>query len=682
VIQRILVATDRSDTATRAVAWAAEMSDRYAAELLVLQVVAPEHLTGQEGEGVSGEAADQLAALTEQVSGERGRALLVYDSDPADAIVRACAQERVDLVVVGNVGMRDRTEFLLGSVPNRVSHNARCSVVIVNTALPDATAGSGQQGSPDGAGPTGPTGPTEGELLGRAAHVAQVFAKFGLGDLLQRGRDDGAERARRFRSALEELGPTFAKLGQILSTRPDLLPASVVAELADLQDHVTPLTESEVVGVMEEELKVPWEDVFASIEPDPLASGTIAQVHRATLVGGRRVVVKVQRPTAEADIRQDLGLLERFAEQAAGRPAFRQVVDVPAIIDHLSSSLVRELDFRHEAANIERMREVLAPFDRLAVPDVYHDLSTGRLLVLQEIQGIPLLRAPEGKARREAARQLLEAYYQQVLAVGFFHADPHPGNLMWWNDTIYLLDLGMVGEVDAGLRESLLLLLLAFWQEDTAFLAEAMLGLAAAPAPPDLDETAFQAELADLLATYRHLSLKELRLGPLLQQLTEISVRHRVRLPSSLALIGKAFGQMQLAAAELDPSLDPFSVAGSFYLRQLAGQMRTMTNPGRVFYESQKLRARLVRLLEGFERVLGVRGGTGLQVDLLGAQDLTVAIRRAGRRIAVGLAAATAIVGTAVIASAAHPRAWATVLFGIVAALLTGGLLADVLRHR
>jgi ubiquinone biosynthesis protein len=343
---------------------------------------------------------------------------------------------------------------------------------------------------------------------------------------------------------------------------------------------------------------------------------------------------------------------------------------------------VRELDFRHEAANIEQMRDVLAGFDRLSVPGVHTDLSTRRLLVMQEIQGIPLLEAPEGTARREAARQLVEAYYQQVLTAGFFHADPHPGNLMWWNDTIYLLDLGMVGEVDAGVRESLLLLLLAFWQEDTAFLAEAMLGLATGPPPADFDRAAFADELADLLATYRHVSLSELRLGPLLQQLTEISVRHRVRLPSSLALIGKAFGQMQLAAAELDPSLDPFSVAGSFYLRQLAGSMRAAVNPAHLFYEGQKLRARATRLLEGLERILGVRGGTGLQVDFRGAQDLTAAIGLAGRRIAIGLAAATAILGTAVTASAAHSATWLTAIFGTAAVLLTGGLLAGVLRRR
>jgi ubiquinone biosynthesis protein len=667
VIDRVLVATDRSDTATRAVAWAAEMSGRFDAELLVLQVIAPEHLPEHAGrEAAAAEGA--LAELTRELCGDRGRALVIYDSDPAQAIVRTCEQEDVDLVVVGNVGMRDRTEFLLGSVPNRVSHNARCSVVIVNTA---GTAGPPRP-SVDATDP----GPTEGQLLGRAARVAQVFARFGL------SRDgSGASRARRLRDALEELGPTFAKLGQILSTRPDLLPAEVVAELATLQDHVTPLSEAEIVAVMEKELKVPWEDVFSGIEPDPMASGTIAQVHRATLVGGERVVVKVQRPAAETQIRQDLGLLELFAAKAASRPAFQQVTDLPAIIGHLSSSLLLELDFGNEAANIERMRQVLAPFDRLAVPAVHTGLSTGRLLVMQEIQGIPVLRAPLGEARREAARQLLEAYYHQVLTAGFFHADPHPGNLMWWDDKIYLLDLGMVGEVDAGTREALLLLLLAFWQEDTDFLAEAMLGLAEARPPAGFDEAAFQADLAGLLASYRHLSLRELRLGPLLQQLTEISVRHRVRLPSSLALIGKAFGQMQLAAAELDPSLDPFTVAGDFYLRQLAGRMRTAVNPRQLFYEGQKVRMRFGRLLEGLERALGVRGGSGLQVELTGVPELTAAIGRAGRRIAIGLASATAIVGTAVTAAAAHPVAWATAVFGAAAVVLTGGLLADIARR-
>ena len=649
MIQRILVATDRSDTATRAVEWAAEMAERYGAELLLLQVVVPEHLVGASED--QGAALGELAGLAERCAGSRGRARIEYDSQPADAIVQVADEEQADIVVVGNVSMSDRTQFLLGSVPNRVSHTAPCSVVIVNTAD-----GNGRTARTGPAGGDGEFEPTEGQLLGRAARIAAVLGKYGLGNRVSsdssRGSDgSGSERlssedvrAQRFRRALEELGPTFAKLGQILSTRPDLLPPAFVRELTALQDQVTPLTERQVVEVMERELRVPWEDVFASIEPHPMAAGTIAQVHRAILVSGERVVVKVQRPNAQEEILADLGLLEQLAAKAAGRKAFTEVIDVPAIVAHLSSSLRRELDFRHEAGNLERMRDVLAPFDRLAVPRVYAELTTARLLVMEEVQGIPVQDAPAGEARRAAGRQMLEAYYQQVMADGFFHADPHPGNMMWADGTVYLLDLGMVGEVNAELRRSLLLLLLAFWREDVGFLAELMVSLSAEPVDARFEEDAFRAELADLVSRYRHLPLNELRLGPLLQQLTEMSVRHGVRLPAALALIGKAFGQMQLAAAELDPTLDPFSVAGSFYMRQLGERLRTSADPRQVFFEAQKLRIRADRVLESLERVIGARPGAGLQVEMTRNDQLTAVIDRTGKRITFGLTAAAAAV--------------------------------------
>src|SRR5436189_1881802 len=175
----------------------------------------------------------------------------------------------------------------------------------------------------------------DGSLLGRAARVASVCTKYGLRET--RGSGDSQEvRARRLRDALEELGPTFAKLGQILSTRPDLLPPEFIIELSSLQDDVSPLTEAAVVQVMEEELGVPWEDVFASIDPEPLAAGTIGQVHAATLESGERVVVKVQRPRAREEIMRDLGLLELFAEKALGREGLRETVDIPALVRHLS----------------------------------------------------------------------------------------------------------------------------------------------------------------------------------------------------------------------------------------------------------------------------------------------------------------------------------------------------------
>ena len=354
------------------------------------------------------------------------------------------------------------------------------------------------------------------------------MARHGLRE--RRGDESDAVRARHLREALEELGPTFAKLGQVLSTRPDLLPPEYVAELSALQDQVPPLAEHEVVEVMEEELGVPWEDVFVKIDPEPIAAGTIGQVHRAQLEGGERVVVKVQRPTAQDEILRDVALLELFAEQVAERDVFRTVVDIPAVVEHLSSSLRRELDFCIEARNIERLREVLGPYSRLDVPRVYDAYTSSRLLVMEEIQGVPLREAPPGREREEAARQLIEAYYHQILTDGFFHADPHPGNLLWWQERIYFLDLGMVGEVPPEVRELVMLLLLAFWQEDVPFLADVVLMLGGATTTPD-DPEAFERELGDLLGTYRHTALSDIQLGPVIQQVTEISARHGVRLP-------------------------------------------------------------------------------------------------------------------------------------------------------
>lgn len=677
MVKRILVATDRSDTSTRAVEWAAEMADRYSAELLVVRVVAPEHV--DDGDAGTASAAAELSELAERLAGVRGRARLEFDSQPADAIVAIAHEERADIVVVGNVTMSGRTQFLLGSVPNRVSHAAPCTVVIVNTRGTD-----GGPASPPREEEAPRVAASEGEVLGRAARIAAVVAKYQLRAVLERNGDPETSevaQAQRLRNALEELGPTFAKLGQILSTQPDLLPPAFIRELSALQDNVTPLREPDVVAAMERELGVPWEDVFESLEPEPMAAGTIAQVHRAILFGGGRVVVKVQRPGAEREILQDLGLLEEFARKAAGRRAFTEVIDVPAMVAHLSSSLRRELDFRHEAGNLERMHSVLKGFDHVQVPHVYNELSTARLLVMEEVQGIPVQMAPEGEARLAAGRQLIEAYYEQVLNEGFFHADPHPGNMMWWNDKVYLLDLGMVGEVDGELRRALLLLLLAFWQEDTEFIADLMASLSLEPMP-SLGAPEFRSELADLVERYRRLPLNELRLGPLLQQLTEISLRHGVRLPAALALIGKAFGQMQQAAAVLDPSLDPFSVAGTFYIRQLGNRLRASTHPRQLFYEGQKLGVRVDRLFESLERVTGARPGAGLRVEIPDGEELTGAIGTAGKRIALGLTAATAMVSTAITATAPRAAKWTTPTFGAAAAVFTGALLADMVRRR
>jgi ubiquinone biosynthesis protein len=665
-VKRIVVATDGSQTAGRAVAWASELARRYGAELVLLRVL------GEPDADAEGRLEEQAQAL----EGVDVRAKVKVHPDASRGIVEGAEEEAADLLVVGNVGMGGRKEFLLGNVPNRVSHTARCSVVIVNTA--------------DGAAPSAPPSPeeepeVEGRLLGRATYIARILAKHGLEERrAARARVTPASmhrRAQRLRAALEELGPTFAKLGQILSTRPDLLPPEFAGELAGLQEDVTPLSEAEVVQVMERELNVPWEDVFASIEATPLAAGTIGQVHRATLESGERVVVKVQRPNAEEEILRDLGLLDLFAEQAMTRSGLREVVDIPALVEHLSSSLRRELDFRQEARNIERMRTVLAPYARLAVPGLYADLSTSRLLVMEEVGGGPIRDAPKGPERKEAARQLLEAYYRQVLKDGFFHADPHPGNLRWWDGKIYFLDFGMVGELEPELRELMVVLLLAFWREDPAFLTEAMLMLSGEEGAK-IDLAALEDDFAGFIQRFRGGKLSEIRLGPMLEGMIEIATRHGVPLPASLALSGKAFGQMQLAVAELDPDLDPFSIVTSFLLRTLGERVREQAAPERLYYEGQKLKLRLARIFEAIERATGARPGAKLQVEFRGAPELEDAILRVGRRLALGATSAAALVATAITAASETTASWIPGILGAVTAGLSGWLVLELMRQR
>jgi ubiquinone biosynthesis protein len=689
-ISRVMVGTDRSETAERAVGWAASFADRFDAELHVVQVIVPQNpgatqYGAAEGTRAAG-AADDLEKYTRDLAGERGHAHVVIDDDPAMAIVQAAEDQGIDVLVVGNAGMAGRKEFLLGNVPNRISHNARCTVIIVNTVSPNGKV-TASVASPTSVIRRDRADQEEFEphLVARGAHITAVFAKHGLKELFGRPDEQGsvgrARQAKRLRAALEELGPTFAKLGQVLSTRADLLPPEFIDELATLQDHVTPLSEAEVVAVMEKELGVPWEDVFESIDPTPLAAGTIGQVHRAQLAAGDRVVVKVQRPTAREEIEQDLALLELFAEKVEGRPGLNQVIDMAAVFEHLSSSLHRELDFRQEASNIDRMRIVIEDYDRLEVPNVYGDLSTSRFLVMQEIQGVPISKAPEGEARKEAARQLLESYYKQILVDGFFHADPHPGNLMWWNDRIYFLDFGMVGEVGPEMREQLMLMLMAFWQEDVGFLTDVSLMLAKSIDRNDIDVDAFQAEIGDMMAKYRTASLSDIQLGPILQEMTEISLRHRVPLPASLTLTGKALAQMQLATAALDPDLDPFDVAGSFMMRNLFKEMGGKLDPKALFYQVQKFKVRGLRVIEAIERMIGARPGQKLEVNFR-ASTLEATIRRAGRRLALGLTAGAMVLASGLTATSSRVDPWVPITFGAAGFSLTVAMIVDIVRKQ
>ena len=267
------------------------------------------------------------------------------------------------------------------------------------------------------------------------------------------------------RNILVDLGPVYVKLGQLLSTRPDLLNPAYIEELSTLQDEVPPVSWNQIEAIIRQQLKQPWEQTFSQVNPVAIAAGSIAQVHRATLIDGREVALKVQRPGIDVTIVQDITLIAGIADLVA-RTDFGQTYDIRAIAEEFTKALVAELDFTREASYTDQLRRNLSQsrwFDhtQIVVAEVYWHLTTEKLLVMEWLDGVPLLSAdlrgnavnPNPVAHRQALTTLLfRAFFQQIYMDGFFHADPHPGNLFYLRDgRVALLDCGMMGRLDPAL---------------------------------------------------------------------------------------------------------------------------------------------------------------------------------------------------------------------------------------
>ena len=302
---------------------------------------------------------------------------------------------------------------------------------------------------------------------------------------------------------------------------------------------------------------------------------------------------------------------------------------------------------------------------------------------MEEVQGVPIREAPEGAERTEAARQLLESYYRQILTDGFFHADPHPGNMKWWNDRIYFLDFGMVGEVDAGDARAAPAapdgLLARRRPLPHGRAAHARRATSSAPTSTSAACRRSSARSSPASATP---SLQEIQLGPILQGITEIAARHDVRLPSSLALTGKALAQMQLATAELDPTLDPFAVAGSYLFKTFTGRLRDGADPQRAALRRPEAEGPPDPARRGC-RAAGRSAGRGrsCRCSSPGTERLEDTIRKAARRVSLAIASGTSIIATGVTANSTQVGDWLPITLGTVGGVLAVGLVLDLLRR-
>ncbi len=377
------------------------------------------------------------------------------------------------------------------------------------------------------------------------------------------------------RLAIEELGPTFIKLGQILSTRPDLIPPAYIHELAKLQDTVPPADWEGVRARVEAELEGTLEELFVSFDVEPLAAASLAQVHAATLPGGEDVVVKVQRPGIEKVISVDLEILFDLARLVQERTVLGELYDLPEIAEDFAYALRAEMDYRREGRNADRFRRNFADEPALYIPKVYWDHTTGRVLVLERIHGIRIgdIEALDaaGVDRHQVTGNVARIILKQVLEDGFFHADPHPGNFFVMDGAVIgAMDFGMVGRVSPALRSNLVRLYVVAIGMDSEEIVEQLIRMGAAS--HRVDRAGLKRELERLLDKYHGLPLEEIRALEVVEEVMPIAFRHHLRLPSDLWLLGKTLGMMEGVALKLDPGFDIFAFSET-YVRRFAWQM-------------------------------------------------------------------------------------------------------------
>ncbi|MBD2081195.1 AarF/ABC1/UbiB kinase family protein [Leptolyngbya sp. FACHB-17] len=370
------------------------------------------------------------------------------------------------------------------------------------------------------------------------------------------------------RNILVDLGPVYVKLGQLLSTRPDLLPAEYIDALSTLQAEVPPIDWAEVEVMLRKQFSQPLEEIFASINYKPVAAGSIAQTHRAVLKDGRPVALKVQRPGLSAVVEQDISLI-RFIARLVAQTEFGQYYDIVSIAEEFAEALRYELDFTQEARYTDQLRHNLSNtrwFDskQLVVPQIYWEYTTDKLIAMEWLDGVAILSAlpPIGfdgttdlQQREDISTLLLRAFFQQICLDGFFHADPHPGNVFYLNDgRVALLDCGMVGRLDPRTQQLILELVLAIVNLDAQRCTQLVLQLA--PPVQPINRVKLETEFDRLLRRYYSLNISQVNFSKLVYEVLQIVRDNKVRVPGNLGLCAKAIANLEGIARSLDPNFN------------------------------------------------------------------------------------------------------------------------------
>ena len=469
--------------------------------------------------------------------------------------------------------------------------------------------------------------------------------------------DDDDDHGIQLASALEELGPCFIKLGQLLSTRPDLLPADYIRALSRLQDTIVPVQGERIVQIVQAELQAPVDELFQSFDLQPLATASMAQVHRAVLRDGTEVAVKVQRPGVRQRIEIDLEVLREVARFAAKHTKVGARYGLLQMVRELETSLTQELDFRIEAENTRLIGRQIADFPKLCTPSVFMEYTSQRVLTLSFMRGRHLADVPrsdlDAADTQAIARDLLSAYMKQIAVDGVFHCDPHPGNILLTDDgRLALMDFGMVGRFDAGQKDKMILFLLAFSERLGERVAETYLDMIAQP--DGLDQHSFTQDISGLVSRYHDMSGGRMGLGTALLDLTRLAYSNNVPVPTSMTLLGKTMLNLDGAISVLSPQLDPVELIRNYMLDVMMKRVGDSFSPGRVFAWVLDMKHLFENSPRRMDHILAKLADDRLTVrlDLEHLDQNTQTLSRAATRLAVGVLAGSLLIGGGQVLSA------------------------------
>jgi ubiquinone biosynthesis protein len=456
-----------------------------------------------------------------------------------------------------------------------------------------------------------------------------------------------------FRLALEELGPTFVKLGQLLSTRPDLLPPRYINELSKLQDTVPPVSWASIHLLLQEEYGEAPENLFYHIDHEPIAAASLAQVHAAILQDGERVVIKAQRPNITKIITRDLDVLSDIAERLQVT-LFGKTYDLAGVADEFAFTLWNELDYRREGNNADRFRRNFAKEPTLYIPKIYWDLSTPRVLVMERISGIKIdevdLIKEAGYDPHQLALNAAHIIIKEILDDGFFHADPHPGNLIVMpNNVIGAMDFGMVGYLNDNDRLNLIRLYTATVEIDVDSFIELIIQMGGADA--EVDRIRLARDVERILNQYAGTPLKDVRVNDLMDVVQSIMFRYHLRLPSNYWLLAKTLVLMEGVGLRLDPSFDVFEVSKQ-YARDLTWKLLL---PNRKMLQGMLRRSKdwsdlLTRFPRTTSRLLSkAESGDLFQLTIKDLNRILSEFDRLVTRLAISLMLSAIIIGMAML---------------------------------